>query len=55
MRAPNEIVVLFDVENTLLDNDCVQEDLTNHLEARFGAASRDRYWTLFKELLAAWV
>ena len=32
MRSPNGIVFLFDVDNTLLDNDRVQDDLTNHLE-----------------------
>ncbi len=31
MRAPNEIVFLFDVGNTLLDNDCVQDDLTKNI------------------------
>jgi acetate kinase len=36
MRSPNEIVFLFDVDNTLLDNDRVQDDLTNHLEREFG-------------------
>jgi len=54
MRSPNEIVFLFDVDNTLLDNDRVQNDLMNHLEREFGAESRDRYWTIFEELLAGW-
>jgi FMN phosphatase YigB (HAD superfamily) len=43
-------VFLFDVDNTLLDNDAVQGDLSAHLEREFGRASRDRYWTLFEEL-----
>ena len=54
MRSPNGIVVLFDVNNTLLGNDRVQNDLMNHLEHEFGAESRDRYWTIFEELLAGW-
>src|SRR5690242_18284225 len=46
------IVFLFDVDNTLLDNDAVQEDLSAHLEREFGAAQRDRYWTIFEALRA---
>jgi len=52
MTSPNEVVFLFDVDNTLLDNDCVQDDLRNHLESEFGAESRDRYWAIFEELRA---
>jgi FMN phosphatase YigB (HAD superfamily) len=47
-RAP--VVFLVDVDNTLLDNDHVQEDLRRHLEREFGAASRDRYWAILEEL-----
>jgi FMN phosphatase YigB (HAD superfamily) len=52
MTSPNEVVFLFDVDNTLLDNDRVQDDLRNHLEREFGAESRDRYWAIFEELRA---
>ncbi len=31
MRAPNEIMFFFDVDNTLLNNDCVQDDLTKNI------------------------
>lgn len=48
--ANSRTVFLFDVDNTLLDNDAVQADLGAHLEREFGRASRDRYWTLFEEL-----
>jgi FMN phosphatase YigB (HAD superfamily) len=44
------ITTLFDVDNTLLDNDAVQADLSEHLATHFGAASRDRYWALFEAL-----
>jgi len=44
------ITTLFDVDNTLLDNDAVQADLSDHLLSQFGAASRDRYWALFEDL-----
>jgi len=52
VRSRNEVVFLFDVDNTLLDNDRVEDDLKNHLEREFGAESRDRYWTIFEELRA---
>ena len=44
------IVFLVDVDNTLLDNDRIQDDLKRHLEREFGAASRDRYWAILEEL-----
>ncbi len=50
MRLPSEIVFLFDVDNTLLDNDRVEQDLRRHLEGEFGPATRDRYFTIFEEL-----
>jgi FMN phosphatase YigB (HAD superfamily) len=50
--ADSGIVFLFDVDNTLLDNDAVQADLSAYLELKFGRASRDRYWALFEELRA---
>jgi len=45
-------VLLFDVDNTLLDNDAVQADLSWHLEREFGRAQRDRYWSIFEALRA---
>jgi FMN phosphatase YigB (HAD superfamily) len=47
-----KIVFLFDVDNTLLDNDAVQADLSDHLQREFGRASRDRYWAIFEGLRA---
>ncbi len=46
------VVFLFDVDNTLLDNDRVEKDLRIHLEGEFGAESRDRYFAIFEELRA---
>ncbi len=46
------MVFLFDLDNTLLDNDRVQEDLRSHLEREFGAEARDRYFTIFEDLRA---
>jgi FMN phosphatase YigB (HAD superfamily) len=50
MTTPEEVLFLFDVDNTLLDNDRVQADLRNHLEREYGVESRDRYWGIFEEL-----
>ena len=47
-RAP--VAVLFDVDNTLLDNDGVERDLRRFLEDRFGTDCRDRYFTIFERL-----
>jgi FMN phosphatase YigB (HAD superfamily) len=47
-----DIVFLFDVDNTLLDNDGVIEQLRRHLEEEFGAGARDRYFAIFEELRA---
>lgn len=48
----HDTVFLFDVDNTLLDNDRVQHDLSAHLTFEFGQDARDRYWALFEELRA---
>ena len=37
------IVFLVDVDNTLLDNDGIQEDLKDHIEQVYGRAARERY------------
>jgi len=50
MTEPADTVVLFDVDNTLLDNDAVVADLDRHLAQEFGAATRDRYWEIFESL-----
>jgi FMN phosphatase YigB (HAD superfamily) len=47
-----DVVFLFDVDNTLLDNDAVQQDLGEHLQREFGRASRERYWEIFEALRA---
>jgi FMN phosphatase YigB (HAD superfamily) len=44
------VVFLFDVDNTLIDNDRVQAHLSEHLEHTYGAATRDRYWEIFEQL-----
>jgi FMN phosphatase YigB (HAD superfamily) len=52
MTNSNEVVFLFDVDNTLLDNDRVTADLRRYLEQKFGPEVRDRYFTIFEELRA---
>jgi FMN phosphatase YigB (HAD superfamily) len=52
MPDRHHTVFLFDVDNTLLDNDAVQEDLSNHLESEFGRPARERYWAIFETLRA---
>jgi FMN phosphatase YigB (HAD superfamily) len=44
-----DIVFLLDCDNTLLNNDRVQLDLSNHLERELGRECRDRYWAIFEE------
>ena len=53
MAASQEsVVVLVDVDNTLLDNDRVISDLKRHIEQQFGAQSRDHYFAIFEALHA---
>lgn len=52
MGKRDQVVFLFDVDNTLLDNDRVNDDLLRHLEREFGAENRDRYRAIFEELRA---
>lgn len=47
-----DTVFLFDVDNTLLDNDRVTKDLRAFLEKEVGLARCDRYWQIFEELRA---
>jgi FMN phosphatase YigB (HAD superfamily) len=50
MNTAERFVILLDVDNTLLDNDAVQADLSAHLQHEFGAERRDRYWSIFETL-----
>jgi FMN phosphatase YigB (HAD superfamily) len=49
MSELHGIVFLLDCDNTLLDNDRVQDDLRDHLAREFGSECRDRYWAIFEE------
>lgn len=48
---PNHAVVfLFDVDNTLLDNDRVTADMRRHLDKEIGPERQKRYWEIFEQL-----
>jgi FMN phosphatase YigB (HAD superfamily) len=45
-----DVVFLFDVDNTLLDNDRVTADLRKFLESEVGSERSERYWSIFEDL-----
>lgn len=45
-----KLVFLFDVDNTLLDNDRVTADLKGQLDRELGHERQERYWSIFEEL-----
>jgi FMN phosphatase YigB (HAD superfamily) len=51
-RMSKKLAFLFDVDNTLLDNDRVAEDLKNYLEREVGHERQERYWAIFEQLRA---
>jgi len=46
-RTP--MVFMFDVDNTVLDNDRFGADLTTRLDADVGSTRRQRYWSIYEE------
>jgi len=48
--SPGRVVFLFDVDNTLLDNDSVAADLQRHLASEIGEAGVQEYWQIFEQL-----
>ncbi len=50
MIEKHEIVFLFDVDNTLLDNDHVERDLRQYLSSCLSTQARDRFFAIFEEL-----
>jgi FMN phosphatase YigB (HAD superfamily) len=47
---PGPVVFLFDVDNTLLDNDRVTSDLKRYLEKEVGIERSACYWSIFEAL-----
>jgi FMN phosphatase YigB (HAD superfamily) len=50
MKRAEEVTFLFDVDNTLLNNDRIQADLANHIGKEYGSRARDRYLEIFEDL-----
>jgi FMN phosphatase YigB (HAD superfamily) len=50
--SPPDLLVLFDVDNTLLDNDAFAADLDRCLRLQLGDGGRARYWQLYEALRA---
>lgn len=48
----NHVVFLFDIDNTLLDNDRVVADLMRHLDRTVGSECQQRYWAIFNDMRA---
>jgi FMN phosphatase YigB (HAD superfamily) len=48
--AGTKTVFLFDIDNTLLDNDRVTSDLRRYLEREVGVERAQRYWDIFEQL-----
>ena len=49
-HSPTPVIFLFDVDNTLLDNDKVAADLQRHLASEVGAEGAQEYWRIFEQL-----
>jgi FMN phosphatase YigB (HAD superfamily) len=49
-QQPEQLVFLLDVDNTLLDNDQIERDLSAHLTEVFGRDACDRYWSILEQL-----
>jgi len=49
-HSPTRVVFLFDVDNTLLDNDRVAADLERHLVSELGLEGAQEYWRIFEQL-----
>jgi hypothetical protein len=47
----DDVVFLFDVDNTLLDNDRFQTQLARHMSECYGPEACWRYWNIFEQLL----
>lgn len=50
MIAPHDVVFLLDFDNTLFDNDGLEQEFGDHFTREFGAASLERYWVVLEQL-----
>lgn len=53
MAQTQDIVFLFDVDNTLIDNDGIQQALREEIAQTLSPAASDRYWEILEELRAS--
>jgi FMN phosphatase YigB (HAD superfamily) len=49
MPETRGLIFLFDVDNTLLDNDGFKTELSQHVMETFGAEAKRRFWVLYEE------
>jgi len=49
MPLAHDTVFLFDVDDTLLDNDAVKADLKEKVLEKFGQEACDRFWAIYEE------
>jgi FMN phosphatase YigB (HAD superfamily) len=48
--SPTRVIFLFDVDNTLADNDRVAADLQRHLASEVGVEGAQEYWRILEQL-----
>jgi hypothetical protein len=46
----HKVIFLFDIDNTLIDNDRVTADVDAYISYEHGVKARDRYWAIFEAL-----
>lgn len=49
MSETHQVIFLFDVDNTLLDNDRMKSDLGDYVSQTFGEGAREQLWALYEE------
>ena len=50
MNTKTPLLFLLDVDNTLLDNDRIERDVSDYLTGKFGREACDRYWNILEQL-----
>lgn len=50
LKPEHRVTFLFDVDNTLIDNDRAKNDLSSRIAALLGKAGERRFWDLYEEV-----
>jgi phosphoglycolate phosphatase-like HAD superfamily hydrolase len=50
LNPPFRLTILFDVDNTLIDNDRAKEDLSARIRELLGPQGESRFWQLYEEI-----